>query len=644
MTTSLDALPTAASVPDAMASGSAPSPVTGWGERFERYSWVLALLMWAACVCYAALHLRHGWVPHDAGALGESAQRVLAGQLPHRDFDEIYTGGLSYLNALSFRMFGASLLAMRITLLIVFALWLPAVYAIARRVVSLPLAVALTLLGAAWSIPVYPEAMPSWYNLFFATFGVAALFRYLDNRHRRWLVAAGVCAALSCLVKIIGLYFVGAALLFLAYHEQDCARARNESSAGDRGASVLLTFAALAFDVVLIGLVREHLTPDALVQFIVPGAALSALLVWREWRAPSTPWRTRADGLLRLGLPFVLGLLLPIALALIPYVASASIGALVNGVFVLPAKRLSFAYRGPHGALAFVLLALVGLVIPRAARALSMRGRLEAEILLTIAFFAVPLGASIAVIYRLAWLPMQALVPLATVWAAWHLARCGDRPNGNESNARIFLLATATALCGLVRFPFAVPTYFFYVGPLAAVTAVALAARRGPVWRRLTGACVVAYAAFAVLWIHPATVFTIGFSNGPDNQHAALPLPLPRAGIDVSPQDSGMYVSLVRELRAHSRSAYTYAGPDAPQVYFLSGLRNPTRTLFDFFDDPVARTQRILSTLNARGVTAVVINARGDFSGTMTTDLAASLEMRFPRHEQIGRFTLRWRE
>jgi hypothetical protein len=43
-----------------------------------------------------AAHLRQGWIPHDEGTLGLSAERVLRGDLPHRDFDEVYTGGLSY--------------------------------------------------------------------------------------------------------------------------------------------------------------------------------------------------------------------------------------------------------------------------------------------------------------------------------------------------------------------------------------------------------------------------------------------------------------------------------------------------------------------------------------------------------------------
>lgn len=625
-----------------MASPSERLSATEWDQRVERSKWMLALVLWAACVGYAALHLRHGWVAHDAGALGESAQRVLAGQLPHRDFDEIYTGGLSYLNALSFRIWGTSIMAMRIMLLIAFALWLPAVYAIARRVASLPLAAAVTLLAAAWGIPAYPEAMPSWYNLFFATFGVAALFNYLDHGHRRWLVAAGVCGALSCLIKIVGLYFVGAALLFLLYHDQDRRPNGASDGPGDRVGSVLVTVVAVFLDVALLVLVRGHITADVIVQFVLPGAALSALLIWREWRAPAMAWRTRVAGLTDIGLPFLVGLLLPIALALIPYAASGSLGALVNGVFVLPARRLNYAYLRPRGALAFLILAASGVIIARAARAFSARERLETEIVLALACLAIPIAGSMAVVYHLAWIPLRTMVPVAAVWAAWHLARRADVRSGDTGNARIFLLAAATALCGLIQFPFAAPIYFFYVGSLAALTVVALASRRGRAWHRLTGVWIAAYLGFTGIWIHSSSVFTIGFSNLRDNQHAALLLP--RGGIDVSPRDSALYVVLVRDLRAHSRSMYTYAGPDAPQIYFLSGLRNPTRTLFDFFDDSVGRTPRIMRELDARGVTAVAINAHGDFSGAMPTSLAAALEQRFPLHEQIGRFTLRWRE
>src|SRR4051812_19640728 len=83
------------------------------------------------CLVYAGKNLNRGWVPHDDGALAQSAERVLAGELPHRDFVEIYSGALDYLHALSFLLFGKTLISMRLMLLAAYLLWLPVVYRIA---------------------------------------------------------------------------------------------------------------------------------------------------------------------------------------------------------------------------------------------------------------------------------------------------------------------------------------------------------------------------------------------------------------------------------------------------------------------------------------------------------------------------------
>ena len=65
----------------------------------------MLLIVWVLSVAYAAVNLKHGWIPHDEGFFAQSADRVLNGELPHRDFDEVYTGGLTFANALSFRVF-----------------------------------------------------------------------------------------------------------------------------------------------------------------------------------------------------------------------------------------------------------------------------------------------------------------------------------------------------------------------------------------------------------------------------------------------------------------------------------------------------------------------------------------------------------
>jgi hypothetical protein len=137
--------------------------------------WIIFSVVFLASACFLMSGLKRGWVPHDEGILAQSANYVLQGQLPHRDYTEIYTGGLSYLNALAFRLFGTNLASMRYMLLLFCLAWVTCIYYAASQFVSAAVAGGVTLLAVAWSVPNYSAAMPSWYNLFFATFGLAAL-------------------------------------------------------------------------------------------------------------------------------------------------------------------------------------------------------------------------------------------------------------------------------------------------------------------------------------------------------------------------------------------------------------------------------------------------------------------------------------
>src|SRR6266852_3882316 len=85
-----------------------------------RAHWLMLLLVWVVSGLYTAALLQRGWVPHDEGTIGQSAERVLDGQLPHRDFDDPYTGGLSYLHALAFSALGTNSASTRILLCLFF--------------------------------------------------------------------------------------------------------------------------------------------------------------------------------------------------------------------------------------------------------------------------------------------------------------------------------------------------------------------------------------------------------------------------------------------------------------------------------------------------------------------------------------------
>src|SRR2546427_8441776 len=196
----------------------------------RRRWWLILFLVWATSGIYACAYLKRGWFPWDVGAYAQSADRVLHGELPHRDYIDTYTGGLAFLNAFAFRYLGENLATPRLVLFVFFLAWIPAVFWVASEFVADWMAGGITFLAVAWSLPNYPEAVPSWYNLIFATLGLASLFAFLRCPAPKWLFCAGLCGGFSFLAKSIGLTYVAAVLLFFVFREQR-ETPRNESGA-----------------------------------------------------------------------------------------------------------------------------------------------------------------------------------------------------------------------------------------------------------------------------------------------------------------------------------------------------------------------------------------------------------------------------
>ena len=592
---------------------------------------------------YVAWHLGRGWVAHDEGTLGQSAERLLQGQLPHRDFDEIYTGGLTYLNAAAFRVLGTNLFSLRVVLFVVFLAWVPAVFYVASRLVKPLAAAGVTLLCVAWSLPNYTAPLPSWYNLFLTVFGVAALFRWLEDRRARWIVVAGVAAGLSFLVKVIGLYFVAGVLLFAVFQAHE--ESRRTAGAPARRAPAYSTFATLSllcFVAALFMVVRHGLHPAEVIQFVLPGTVVAAFLIRNEWVNPAGDSRARFTALARLLVPFLLGVAVPVAFFLVPFVRGHALEPLFNGVFLLSSKRFgSAAYRmispwSMLGLVPFALLALYG-------RKMAARFTRYHALALAALFTAwLVTSASAPLVYRIVWYALRALPPVLTFIGVLVLAR----PRAGDADAplrrsQVLLLLGVTAVFTLVQFPFSAPIYFCYVAPLVVLTAAALYRYAAPMASAVPALTTVFLIAFAVLRVNTSLLFGMGVLYQPYPR--TLPLEMPRGGLSVPDYDANMYNAAVMVLHRYARGGYTWASPDCPEIYFLSGLQNPTRTLFDFFDDPAGRDARILGALEQHGVTAVVLNRAPQFSANLTDAFVSEIERRYPLGADVGKFQIRWR-
>ena len=606
--------------------------------------WLVLGIVWALSGLIVGRHLTRGWVPHDEGSLAQSAERVLAGELPHRDFDEPYTGGLSHLNAVAFRLLGTNLVSLRLVLLICFLAWIPALYYVAAQFTSPLGAGAAVMLSVVWSVPNYSAAVPSWYNLFLAVFGIAALLRYLDTRQARWLFAAGMCGGLSCLVKIVGLYYVAAVLLFLVFREQCVSAASPGERRQARGPySWALVVALLGFVALLGALVRSRWDAADVAHFVVPGAALAAVLLRSEWTQPRGPSRERFGALGRLVAPFALGVAVPVAWFAAPYILSGSLADLWRGVFVLPTRRLSVATMPLWG------LGTTVAALPLVA-ALATAARGSAPTRRIVAWLVVPAltllsAASFAGdVYLAVWRSVRPLIPLLVLGGALLLGSSA-RAGGQLAPLRrqqVLLVLSVTALCGLVQFPFSAPIYFCYVAPLVVLSALAVCAALGTIPPLLTAVVAGFYGLFALRAVNPGFIYDMGIRYERDDQVALLALD--RGGLRVTPADKRQYESLVAAIRLHARDGVVYATPDCPEVYFLAGQHNPTRTIFDFFDDPVGRTGRLMRVIEERHVNVVILNRDPSFSRPPAPAFETWLAARFPHAMPIGRFDVRWAE
>jgi hypothetical protein len=202
-----------------------------------------------------------------------------------------------------------------------------------------------------------------------------------------------------------------------------------------------------------------------------------------------------------------------------------------------------------------------------------------------------------------------------------------------------------TAMCSLVLVPAASWGYFLYFMPIAILTLLGIVTLRpsGPGVRPAVVAAF--FLVFGVVAVNPNHITLWQGIPVPRAQWPSVALGIARTGLTVSRGDAETYGELVALLTAHSPAgSYIYASPDCPELYFLAQRRNPTRTLFDFFDDTTGRDARIVRALESHHVAAVVINTTPLFSPPVTPALHAVLRDRYPDSAVAGAFVVRWRE
>ena len=582
--------------------------------------------------------LDRGWVPLDEGTIGQAAERVLQGQLPHREFTDPYTGGLASLHALAMHVYGVSLMAPRYALFIAFVLWLPGFWWLAMRFCGPRWAAAITIVAAWWSLPIYPAAMPTWYLLFIGTWIVVALERWRaarPERRVRWLVLTGALCGIAVLVKQTGLYLIAGALLGILTGDQADVRAEwgGAKPSGRTDLAVLFLLAVLA--ALVLRLTWGRIGSGEFLNEVLPVNALLALAAWREWHLTVDSAGRWKALLLQAGI-MLAAAAIPVLIFLVPYARSGSLGLLYAGAVGDGAKRISTLHWGMRPALT-VLSAVWPVYAVITLELLSRKRRALGVLAIMTAMPLIWLSISTVSGYQRLWFFGTSLLPVGVAIVV--VMGCREWRRERTADPALILLAGMTAFHALNQFPYAAPNYFAYIAPLAMLTAFAAAAHFGALPRLNSAALILA--GFAGIVLRVGSLHNLGYyPQWADNSHL---LAVPRGGLLVTASDSAHYTSVLNLIAQHRANGTVYAGPELPEVYFLSGQQSPGRDSYSLFAMPVSDSTELSREFSANAANVIVIKGRPMFSAPLRDDIYQWLAIRYPRSQEVDTLEVRWR-
>jgi hypothetical protein len=310
-------------------------------------------------------------------------------------------------------------------------------------------------------------------------------------------------------------------------------------------------------------------------------------------------------------------------------------------VFVLPQLRfqlVTYPLPGLTSAglsvLAFLVLLAAAPFVRQPLRA-AERWALGAVVVL---FIAMDYTGSATVLTT--WYAFRALTPCVAGLAAWWFLRppCGEAM-AEERRSAVFFLVSAAATCSLVQVPMSFVGYFLYFVPLLMLGAAAL-------WSalpRMPQAVPVALLAMAIAFQLRGSS-EIAVRGPPRAADALVPLGLPRGGILVPRDDSARYGAIRAEVARRATSDWLFVWHDSPEIYFLTGMRNPTRTLFEAFADSAEQApEAVERTLREKNVGVVVLTRPEGAVKQMPAALREWIDREYPSVAWVGATEVRGR-
>ena len=449
-----------------------------------------------------------GWYAHDEGALGQAAERILRGQVPHRDFDDPYTGGLAYLHAMVFRFGGIGTSALRNHLALVASVWFAGVFWLLTHWLRPVGAALVAALIAVWTLPLYPAAMPSWYILFLTCAAGGALVHW----HRRVYLAAGIAGVLiglAALAKINAAFALSGAVFALV--------AMRQSEDIKRRAGIEVIVATAVFGALVMRLVSSLLDARVFAHLALPAFAIVAGIAWREVKHGQSHgfgidielWRRIAVLMIAAAIPIgTYAFWLAQHGALVPFLASASA--------VMGRRAASAAM--PPPTVGSIINALPFLAVLLASNAqLRIRPMVIAGagiVLGILAWFYPEVHADI-------WEGLRGMLPAGAMLYCW--AWPGSLPTADSPARRaLTVFAPIAAIMALTQYPFSATIYFVYVLPLLVLALSAAVALRPPTTQRSAALLAFLLVLFAVTEVISNVAIRAGIMSDLEDMRANI--------------------------------------------------------------------------------------------------------------------------
>jgi hypothetical protein len=586
-------------------------------------------LLLAACL-YLVRFVDRGWVPVDEGMMGQAAERVLHGQLPHVDYEEPYPGALSYIYALVFRIAGIDLVHLRWTVFGVAVAGLGLLYKIVRRLQPPVGAAVAAVVSLVWTYPNYVSSLPSWWVLLCALLCLWSVFRYMETGRSSFVMLAGVCAGTAFTLKQTGLYLLPPLVMSLMLGPGP----NGSSTPARRFDPVIRTIVALGGIAFVVILTRSGLGAAELVYLVGPiAASCVAFVLWRRTGESQPPINWHAPVLA------VACAAIPVLILLLPHIVHGELRSFVYGVFVLPQQRLQFAAMRMRPASQMVAAAAAIIWLLWSPSTLSPRElRVVNVVRWIVATGLVLLALRSAVAYAVIWEGVRGVAVLVPFIATWLLVN--GRITDPLMRRWLFASSAIFAWLALSQFPFAAPIYFCYVAPLALIAGMLAVKQAVPVRRLSSGPTIAAVLLFAVLSMNRGYVWNVGSFH--EAQDLGAPLRLERAHLRVAPQEAAIFGRLVPLVTEHLNGRGLVAGPDTPEFYFLTGQFSRSGSLFEFFSEPAAVPEE--QQLGEWTRADVIVLFHGfRFSPPVSDELLERLRLHFPHGESMPPYEVRWR-